>query len=158
MRTRPFLFTDSGLDAALYAGTPEQVQQWVGVQTHTLLPEQVVPVCSPALLAGRDNLTPLSWRTARCCNRPPGLKPGGNGSTRRAWMPQAVTGPRYELFSMRVAAATRGLGVALMPTLLIGAELKSGALVVACPPAPQQWPPLPYSANPTCPSAPPSPP
>ena len=134
VRTRPFLFTDSGLDAALYAGTPEQVQQWVGVQAHTLLPEQVVPVCSPALLAGRDSLTPTEL--AHC----PLLQPATRPEAWRQWFdaqgvdaPQAMTGPRYELFSMQTAAATHGLGVALMPTLLIGAELKSGALVVACP-------------------------
>ncbi|MCX7258677.1 MAG: LysR substrate-binding domain-containing protein, partial [Polaromonas sp.] len=45
--------------------------------------------------------------------------------------PQAMSGPRYELFSMQAAAATCGLGVALMPTLLIEAELASGALVLA---------------------------
>ena len=44
-----------------------------------------------------------------------------------------MAGPRYELFSMQAAAASCGLGVALMPTLLIQAELASGALVVACP-------------------------
>ena len=27
-QTRPFLFTDTGFDAALYAGTPEQVANW----------------------------------------------------------------------------------------------------------------------------------
>jgi len=30
-QTRPFLFTDTGFDAALYAGTPEQVANWPGV-------------------------------------------------------------------------------------------------------------------------------
>ena len=34
---------------------------------------------------------------------------------------------------MQAAAAISGLGVALMPTLLVQAELASGALVVACP-------------------------
>ena len=40
--------------------------------------------------------------------------------------------PRYELFSMLAVAATHGMGVALIPPLLIEAELASGELVVAC--------------------------
>jgi DNA-binding transcriptional LysR family regulator len=133
VRTRPFLFTDSGVDAALYAGTPEQVQQWVGVQAHPLLPEQVVPVCSPALLAGRGPLTPAEL--AQC----PLLQQATRPEAWRQWFdaqgvdaPHAMTGPRYELFSMQTAAATHGLGMALMPTLLIEPELRNGSLTVAC--------------------------
>lgn len=133
VRTRPFLFTDSGVDAALYAGTTEQVQQWVGVQAHTLLPEQVVPVCSPALLAGRGPLTPTELAQR------PLLQQATRPEAWRQWFdaqgvdaPHAMTGPRYELFSMQAAAALHGLGVALMPTLLIEPELRTGTLVVAC--------------------------
>jgi LysR family glycine cleavage system transcriptional activator len=46
--------------------------------------------------------------------------------------PLALSGPRYELFSMTAQAATHGLGLALVPRLLIGAELARGELVVAC--------------------------
>ena len=46
--------------------------------------------------------------------------------------PQALDGPRYELFSMLAEAATHGMGVALIPPLLIEAELARGELVVAC--------------------------
>ena len=46
--------------------------------------------------------------------------------------PHALDGPRYELFSMAAVAATHGMGVALMPPLLIEAELASGELMVAC--------------------------
>ena len=45
----------------------------------------------------------------------------------------ALGGPRYELFSMTVAAAAHGLGVALAPRLLVEDELARGQLVVACP-------------------------
>jgi DNA-binding transcriptional LysR family regulator len=119
VRTRPFLFTDSGIDAAVYAGTPEQVQQWVGVQALPLLAEQVVPVCSPRLML-QQATRPEAWRQ---------------------WFdalgvdaPKAMAGPRYELFSMQATAAAAGLGVALMPTLLIQDELARGTLVVACDP------------------------
>lgn len=133
VRTRPFLFTDSGVDAALYAGTPEQVQQWVGVQAHRLLSEQVVPVCCPALLAGQPTLTPAELALR------PLLQQATRPEAWRQWFdaqgvdaPHAMAGPRYELFSMQTAAATHGLGVALMPTLLVEPELRAGTLVVAC--------------------------
>lgn len=45
-----FLFADTGFDAALYAGTPEQVARWPGTQAQWLMHEDVVPVCSPRLL------------------------------------------------------------------------------------------------------------
>jgi DNA-binding transcriptional LysR family regulator len=47
--------------------------------------------------------------------------------------PRALDGPRYELFSMLAVAASHGMGVALMPPMLIEAELANGDLVVACP-------------------------
>jgi DNA-binding transcriptional LysR family regulator len=57
-RTRPFLFSDSGMDAALYAGTPAQVAQWAGTEATKLFDEEVIPVCSPALLRNKRQLTP----------------------------------------------------------------------------------------------------
>jgi DNA-binding transcriptional LysR family regulator len=46
--------------------------------------------------------------------------------------PLALAGPRYELFSMTAAAATQGMGVALVPRLLVETELARGELVIAC--------------------------
>lgn len=45
--------------------------------------------------------------------------------------PLALSGPRFELFSMTAAAAAQGLGLALVPRLLIEAELARGELVIA---------------------------
>jgi LysR family glycine cleavage system transcriptional activator len=44
-----------------------------------------------------------------------------------------LSGPRFELFSMTAEAAAHGLGAALVPQLLVEAELASGALVVTSP-------------------------
>jgi len=133
-RTRPFLFTDSPFDAALYAGTPEQAANWAGTQSTVLLREDVVPVCSPALIAPRRQLTPAA--TAQMPLLQQSTRPEGW----RQWFdaqgvdaPRARSGPRYELFSMLAVAAAHGLGVALMPRLLIEPELARGELVVACP-------------------------
>lgn len=132
-RTRPFMFSDSGMDAALYAGTPTQVAQWAGTDAMKLFDEEVIPVCSPALLRNKRQLTPTQLAQM------PLLQQSTRPEAWRQWFdaqgvnaPRAMAGSRYELFSMQVAAARCGMGVSLMPTLLISAELTSGELVVAC--------------------------
>ena len=133
-RTRPFMFSESGLDAALYAGTAEQVTQWAGTQATHVLDEEVLPVCSPKLLDKNRQLKPKDLAQM------PLLQQSTRPDAWRQWfdaqgldVPQAMAGPRYELFSMQVAGARHGLGVSLMPTLLIAAELQRGELVIACP-------------------------
>lgn len=136
-RTRPFLFSDTGLDAAIYAGTPAQVAQWAGTEATLLLQEEVLPVCSPELLAATGQAGTMSPEQLA---QMPLLQQSTRPEAWRQWFdaqgvdaPRAMAGPRYELFSMQVAAARCGLGVALMPRLLIPTELASGDLVVACP-------------------------
>lgn len=132
-RTRPFLFADAQVDAALYAGTPEQLRQWAGTQALLLLPEEVVPVCKPSLLKAGRPFTP------RALAGLPLLQQSTRPEAWRQWFDaqgveaeHAMAGPRYELFSLQMAAAQCGLGVALVPTLLVQQELRSGALAVAC--------------------------
>ena len=142
-QTRPFLFADTTFDAALYAGTAEQVANWPGVQAQLLMHEDVVPVCSPSLL---ERAAPRGRGRAHQSAAPEALTalPLLQQSTRpygwRQWFdamgvaaPRALDGPRYELFSMLAVAATHGMGVALIPPLLIEAELANGELVVASP-------------------------
>lgn len=47
--------------------------------------------------------------------------------------PRALDGMRLELFSMLAVAASQGLGVALIPPMLIEQEIARGDLIVACP-------------------------
>lgn len=132
-RTRPFLFTDTGIDAALWAGTPQQLQQWAGTQATHLMDEDVLPVCSPRLLAGAqavDAATLAQMPLLQQATRPEAWRQWFDAQGTDA--PRAMAGPRYELFSMQAAAAMSGLGVALMPTLLVQEELSRGTLVVAC--------------------------
>ena len=82
-RTRPFLFADAEFDAALYAGTPAQVANWAGTRALLLLHEDVVPVCSPALLAARQGRDAgRRSRSCRCCSRARGPTAGASGSMR----------------------------------------------------------------------------
>ena len=144
-RTRPFLFSDTSFDAALYAGTADQVANWPGVQVQMLMPEDVVPVCSPQLLEKAEKAAPRGRGRAHQPVSPASIAqmPLLQQSTRpygwQQWFhamevdaPRALDGPRYELFSMIAVAATMGLGVALMPPMLIEAEMARGDLVIAC--------------------------
>ncbi|MEO5795590.1 MAG: LysR substrate-binding domain-containing protein [Rhodoferax sp.] len=132
-RTRPFLFADTPFDAALYSGSADQVAQWAGTRAVRLLGEDMVPVCSPALRGGATAFT------AEAIADLPLLQQSTRPDGWRQWFdamgvaaPLARRGPRYELFSMTAAAAACGLGVALVPRLLVEAELVRGELVLAC--------------------------
>jgi len=133
-RTRPFLFADTALDAAIYAGTPEQLQRWAGTQHQHLLDEEVVVVCHPRLLGKRKSIK------AETLAGMPLLQQSTRPDAWSQWFaqagvdaPLAAAGPRYEQFSMTAAAAAQGLGLALVPRLLIAPELQRGELVIAHP-------------------------
>ncbi len=136
-RTRPFLFADTDFDAALYAGTPGQVLNWAGTRARLLMKEDVLPVCSPALLAAHG-LAPAGNAPADVA-RLPLLQQSTRPDVWHQWfeaqrlqVPMSRRGARYELFSMLAAAAVHGLGVALIPPMLVEGELAQGRLVVAC--------------------------
>ena len=132
-RTRPFLFADGEFDAALYAGTPAQVANWAGTRALLLMPEDVVPVCSPHLLPRGKPVAPAAiaqMPLLQQSTRPDGWRQWFDAQQVDA--PRARTGPRYELFSMLATAAAHGLGVALMPTMLVDDEIARGELMVAC--------------------------
>jgi len=137
-RTRPFMFSDSDVDAALFALTPAQTTQWAGTRMTPLMAEVVIPVCAPALLGGRPLLD------AATLARSPLLQQSTRPDAWRQWFeaagladdlsaPAALAGPRFEQFSMTAAAAAAGMGIALVPRLLIEAELARGDLVPAHP-------------------------
>ena len=132
-RTRPFLFADTEFDAALYAGTPAQMANWAGTRSVLLVREDLLPVCSPAMLRKGRKFTPAELAQLpllQQSTRPEGWRQWFDAMGVTA--PYALSGARYELFSMTAAAATQGMGVALMPRLLVEAELASGELVAAC--------------------------
>lgn len=133
-RTRPFLFAETALDAAVYAGTPEQLRQWAGTQAQHVLDEEVVVVCHPRLLGKRKALQAQTLATL------PLLQQSTRPEAWKQWFEQAgldtarsLAGPRYEQFSMTAAAAAQGMGLALVPRLLVEAELLRGELVIAHP-------------------------
>ncbi|POP75210.1 LysR family transcriptional regulator [Pseudomonas syringae pv. syringae] len=129
-RTRPFLFADTDFDAAIYFGDAD----WSGTQSHRLMGENSMPVCSPSFLEGRDSLT------ARELAELPLLQQTTRPYAWRQWfnaqdldVARDMTGPRYELFSMLAQAAMHDMGVALIPPFLIQRELQEKRLVIANP-------------------------
>ena len=127
-RTRPFLFADTAFDAAIYFGDAD----WSGTQSHRLMGENPVPVCSPTLLDGQSLLD--AQRIAQL----PLLQQSTRPYAWRQWfgsvgmaVERDMTGPRYELFSMLAQAAMHEMGIALIPPFLIQRELEEGRLVVA---------------------------
>ncbi len=141
--TKPFLFHDTVFDAAIFAGTQQQIDHWPGTQAHYLMDEETVPVCSPKLIESRfpnalmtnpysynlsdDELLslPLLQQTTR-----PGIW--------QEWFqahqmqhPKPFDGQRHELFSMLAVAASHDMGMALIPQMLIESELQKKELVIA---------------------------
>jgi len=132
-RTRPFMFADTSFDAALYAASADQIGNWAGTRSVRLLAEDMVPVCSPGFLGAGTALS------AESIAQLPLLQQSTRPTAWRQWFdalgvtaPAALAGPRHELFSMTASAAAQGLGLALVPRLLVEAELLRGELVVAC--------------------------
>ncbi|MGG5288359.1 LysR family transcriptional regulator [Pseudomonas shirazensis] len=127
-RTRPFLFADTAFDAAIYFGDGD----WSGTESHRLMSENPLPVCSPSLLQGQPELS------AKQISELPLLQQTTRPYAWRQWfsslelnIERDMTGPRYELFSMLAQAAMHDMGVALIPPFLIQQELQQGRLVVA---------------------------
>lgn len=126
-RTRPFLFADTGFDAAIYFGDGD----WSGTEAHFLMHEHLTPVCSPTLIGGQP-------ATAERIAELPLLQQSTRPYAWRQWfaaqglnLSRDMTGPRLELFSMLAQAARHEMGVALIPPFLIQRELADGSLVVA---------------------------
>ncbi len=126
-RTRPFLFDDTELDAAIYTGDGN----WPGAVATHLMPENLVPVCSPSLIAPRTQLTPQELAQL------PLLQQSTRPHAWRQWFESTgyspgneLVGARYELFFMSLQAAAVGLGVALVPEYDIGDDVAQGRLVI----------------------------
>ncbi len=142
--TKPFLFSDHIFDAAIYAGTNAQIENWPGTKIHYLMKEDVVPVCSPELIYKHfPELKPVSGPFSGSLSPEqiaslPLLQQTTRPYIWKEWFevadfdhPYALDGQRHELFSMLAVAATHHMGVALIPQMLLEKELSSGDLVIA---------------------------
>ena len=126
------MLADTEYDGALYAGTPEQLGRWPGTRATLLMHEEIVPVASGRLLQARGSWQPQDLLELTL------LQPSTRPGAWRQWFDamqvegEAKYGARYELFSMLAMAAVQGQGVALLPRMLVEAELARGELQIVC--------------------------
>ena len=126
-KIKPFNFDSEDIDIAIHFGLDE----WPGARLDFLMPEHVIPVCSPSLieekrLAAIEDLLrfPLVHHTTRptlwntWCEHfeldPKGIK----------------SGPRFEHYAHVIQAAINGIGFALIPDFLVRKEILRGDLIV----------------------------
>lgn len=120
-----FDFARERLDAAIHHGQPD----WPDADSTLLMRETVIPVVSPEFLASRDIVTPAD------ISRLPLLHMATRPGAWSEWFEEqglsAPTGPgmQFEQFGTVAQACTAGLGVALLPQVLIAGELQRGQLV-----------------------------
>ena len=123
-RLRPFDMEAEGFDAAIHYGRAD----WPGAEHLLLMEEEVQAVCAPGFLAG-----PLDGAAA-LLSLPLLQIESRTGDWGRWFAAQGVAGQRpggmlFDQFATMQQAAVHGLGVALLPTFLIGDDLAAGRLV-----------------------------
>ena len=126
VRTDTFSFEESHFEAAIHYGQPT----WPGTSSDYLFGEEIVPVCSPALIAKPvkhvDEL--LAYPLLHSTTRPD------------AWMRwfaelgvednRTMQGVRYELHTMLLSAAAAELGIALVPKFFVEGRLDQLGVVI----------------------------
>ncbi|OWW20298.1 LysR substrate-binding domain-containing protein [Noviherbaspirillum denitrificans] len=125
-RARPFLFNETPFDAAIHVGE----SGWPGTEGVFLMRENLVAVCSPALIAPRTTLGRADWARHTLLHQSTRPYAWRDWFTSRGMQVEGdMSGPRFELFSMLAEAATHGMGIALIPRFLVEDELARGVLV-----------------------------
>ena len=124
----PFDLVQAKADIAFFFGQGT----WPGATCIELFSEEVVPVCSPQLLANHrfDSAQALTeHRLLQCVSRPEAWHEWFLGLGLHSQ--NSYHGPRFETFHMCIRAAQCGCGVALVPRFLVEEELHEGKLVIA---------------------------
>ncbi|MFJ4442947.1 LysR family transcriptional regulator [Pseudomonas sp. NPDC089422] len=123
----PFALLQGSADVVFFYGQGT----WPGATCVELFGEEVVPVCAPELLAGRelgDARELADMVLLQSTSRPEAwhewfLELGLHSVS-------AYHGPRFDTFYMALSAAQAGCGVALVPQYLVAKELAEGSLVM----------------------------
>lgn len=127
-RTRPFLFEQSLIDAAIFA----RDANWPGTEQTFLMDEDLVAVCAPALIHPRRKLDAQDFSRHRLLHldtRPYAWRQWFE--SRGLKVKQDTLGPRYDAFSFMAECAVHRMGIALVPRFLVAGELAQGKLLEA---------------------------
>ena len=132
-RDQPTFFDNSNFDAAIYFSR----NLWPGMPGVPLInDDEIVAVCAPALLdkdaetLNIEQVCALPWIHTRDL---PQAWRDWSATVDDQTPEHAAPNQHYDMFIMAINAAVSGLGVALLPHILIERELRSGALVLAHP-------------------------
>lgn len=125
-RLRPFDFADEDFDAAIHFGRAD----WPGADHLHLLDEDVQAVAAPALLTPSPQ-TPQDLLARPLLQIESRLGAWSRWLAAQGLPGQRVAGMVFDQFATMKEAAIHGLGVALLPSFLIGPELADGRLVPA---------------------------
>jgi LysR family glycine cleavage system transcriptional activator len=118
-------FSATDVDIAIRVG---KRQKWPGVHSEKLMDEQLIPVCAPKLLPVQlKNIN--SYSLLKHTSRPSMWREYLNSLGHENIALDHKLG--FEHFFMLIDAAVDGLGIALVPELLIKNELAAGTLVPA---------------------------
>lgn len=125
-RLAPFDFRSSAFDAAIHFGR----EDWPHVRYLPLLPEIVVPVCAPSLIAAplREPSHVLNYDLLHLDTRPRGWARWLRALGKEVEPPPGMV---FDQFATMAQAAIHGLGIALLPTFFAEPYLASGELVLA---------------------------
>jgi LysR family glycine cleavage system transcriptional activator len=123
-------FRTGGVDAAIRYGRG----QWPGLRADWLMADQLFPVCSPALLAGKKPLRKPEDLAEHVLLH----SSAGNDDDWRLWLTAAglptnlsrMPGVTFDLVFMTVQAAIDGVGVAMGRTSYVQDDIAKGRLVV----------------------------
>lgn len=122
-----FDFDEENIDIAFYYGRAN----WPKACCIKLLDEEVVPVCSPAILPPHPLNSSLELThlvLLQSATRPEAWHDWYEAQGLHT--EHSYHGPRFETFLMSIQAAKVGCGVALVPRMFVEEELREGKLVI----------------------------
>jgi DNA-binding transcriptional LysR family regulator len=126
-KIRPFNFDQEEIDMAIHFGFKE----WPGAKLDYLMPEHVIPVCAPSLLAEGAPETALEILDFPLVHHTTRPKLWHTWCENFDFPPNKIkSGPRFEHYAHVIQAAVNGIGFALIPDFLVRNEILRGDLVV----------------------------
>lgn len=126
-RSEPFDMQEERVEVAFFFGHGA----WPQAECIKLLDEEMVPVCSPAVVEGvkvEDPLALTQLVLLQSATRPEAWHDWFEAQ--QQYTEHSYHGPRFDTFYMALRAAQAGCGVALIPHFLAREEIDEGKLVI----------------------------
>lgn len=127
-REEPFLFSEAPYDAAIHFDHPV----WANATGTYLFTEELIPVCSPALIGGTQHCSKPSDLLDYVLLHKTGRQEAWSRWFELAGCPdgRSLKGPRFSMYAMAIEAARLGSGIALVPRTYVLDDIAAGQLTV----------------------------